>query len=262
MAYTLTVANQKGGVGKTTTVINLGAALAEKGHRILLVDMDPQGGLSTSMGVESYFLDKTIYQVLTDGRTKLQDVIIQVREKIFVAPANIDLSAAEMELVSAIAREYILRDSLKAILPNYDFILIDTPPSLGLLTINALVAAKGVIIPLQCEYLAFRALRILLETIKKVKARLNRGLRIIGILPTMYDSRLTHSKEVLDEIRSIFGPLVFNTVVKKSVKFAEAPVAKMPILEYAPQHDGAEAYRKLAEEVLNVIQSKPQGQGG
>lgn len=257
MAYTIAVANQKGGVGKTTTVINLGAALAEKGHKILMVDMDPQGGLSTSMGIESHFLDKTMYQVLTDGKTKLQDVVIQVREKIFVAPANIDLSAAEMELVSAIAREYILRDSLKPLLPAYDFIVIDTPPSLGLLTINALVAAKGVIIPLQCEYLAFRALRILLETIKKIKAKLNRNLRILGILPTMYDSRLIHSREVLEEIRSIFGPLVFNTVVRKSVKFAEAPVAKMPILEYAPQHEGAEAYRSLAEEVLNVVKSKP-----
>ena len=256
MDYVITVANQKGGVGKTTTVINLGAALAEKGHDVLLIDLDPQGALSISLGIPSYSLDKTIYQALMDSEVSIADIIVPVRERLHVAPANIDLSAAELELVAAIAREYVLREALTPIRDDYAFVLIDTPPSLGLLTVNALTAADGVIIPLQCEYLAMRALRLLLNTINTVKAKLNRELRILGILPTMYDTRTIHSREVLEEIRSVFGPLVFDTVIKKSVRFAEAPVAQKPILEYDKRHEGAQAYRKLAQEVIDGIKSQ------
>jgi chromosome partitioning protein len=251
MSVVIVIANQKGGVGKTTTTINLGAALAELGRRTLLVDMDPQSALSGAMGLGTDDLDRTIYNALVDSRVPIQDIIQTVRPNLDVAPSNIDLAAAEVELVSAIGREYILKEIIAPIRNEYDYILIDAPPSLGLLTVNALTAADQVIIPLQCEYLALRGMRFLLETIEKVKTKLNPQLEIRGILGTMYNTRTIHAQEVVAEIRSLFGDKVFDIVVKSSIRFAEAPLAHQPILEYDPKHDGASAYRQLAEVIVH-----------
>jgi len=251
MSVVIVVANQKGGVGKTTTVMNLGAALNELGRRILLVDLDPQSALSAGLGVDSYQLNETIYDVLVDSRVTMQSVIRPIRSNLDVVPSNIDLAAAEIELISAIGREYIFKEALAPVRGNYDYILVDSPPSLGLLTVNALTAADEVIIPLQCEYLALRGMRSLLETIEKVKAKLNPHLEIRGILGTMFNARTLHAQEVMEEIRSIFGDKVFDVVVKSSIRFAEAPVAHQSLLEYDPRHEGAMAYRKLAEVIVN-----------
>jgi chromosome partitioning protein len=251
MSVVIVVANQKGGVGKTTTAINLGSALNELGKRVLLIDLDPQSALSAGLGVDSYQLDETIYDVLVDSRVTIQSIIRPVRPNLDVAPSNIDLAAAELELISAIGREYIFKEALAPIRKKYDYILVDSPPSLGLLTVNALTAADEVIIPLQCEYLALRGMRSLLETIEKVKAKLNPHLEIRGILGTMFNSRTLHAQEVMDEIRSIFGDKVFDVVIKSSIRFAEAPVVHQSLLEYEPRHEGAMAYRKLAEVIVN-----------
>jgi chromosome partitioning protein len=251
MSVVIVIANQKGGVGKTTTAMNLGVALTELGQRILLVDLDPQSALSAGLGVDSYQLDETIYDVLVDSRVTMQSVIRPIRANLDVVPSNIDLAAAEIELISAIGREYIFKEALAPVRGNYDYILVDSPPSLGLLTVNALTAADEVIIPLQCEYLALRGMRSLLETIEKVKAKLNPHLEIRGILGTMFNARTLHAQEVMEEIRSIFGDKVFDVVVKSSIRFAEAPVVHQSLLEYDPRHEGAMAYRKLAEVIVN-----------
>lgn len=251
MSVVIVIANQKGGVGKTTTAINLGAALAELGRRTLLVDMDPQSALTGAMGLGTDDLERTIYNVLVDSRLPIQNIIQPSRPNLDVAPSNIDLAAAEVELVSAIGREYILKEVLAPVRDEYDYILIDAPPSLGLLTVNALTAADQVIIPLQCEYLALRGMRFLLETIDKVKTKLNPALEIRGILGTMYNARTIHAQEVIEEIRSLFGDKVFDIVVKSSIRFAEAPLAHQPILEYDTRHDGASAYRQLAEVIVD-----------
>ena len=251
MSVVIVIANQKGGVGKTTTAINLGSALNELGQRVLLVDLDPQSALSAGLGVDSYQLDETIYDVLVDSRVTMQSVIRPIRANLDVVPSNIDLAAAEIELISAIGREYIFKEALAPVRGNYDYILVDSPPSLGLLTVNALTAADEVIIPLQCEYLALRGMRSLLETIDKVRAKLNPHLEIRGILGTMFNARTLHAQEVMDEIRSIFGDKVFDVVVKSSIRFAEAPVVHQSLLEYDPRHEGAMAYRKLAEVIVN-----------
>ena len=251
MSVVIVVANQKGGVGKTTTAMNLGAALNELGQRVLLVDLDPQSALSAGLGVDSYQLDETIYDVLVDSRVTMQSIIRPIRANLDVAPSNIDLAAAELELISAIGREYIFKEALAPVRGNYDYILVDSPPSLGLLTVNALTAADEVIIPLQCEYLALRGMRSLLETIEKVRAKLNPHLEIRGILGTMFNARTLHAQEVMDEIRSIFGDKVFDVVIKSSIRFAEAPVVHQSLLEYDPRHEGAMAYRKLAEVIVN-----------
>lgn len=251
MPVVIAIANQKGGVGKTTTAINLGAALAELGRRTLLVDLDPQSALSGAMGLDSDNLQKTIYDVLVDSRVPIQDIVQSSRPNLDIVPSNIDLAAAELELISAIGRERILKEALDTIVDQYDYVLIDAPPSLGLLTINALTASDQVIIPLQCEYLALRGMRFLLDTIEKVKTKLNPQLEIRGILGTMYNARTLHAQEVIGEIRSLFGSKVFDVVVKSSIRFAEAPLAHQPILEYDPKHDGAKAYRQLAEVIVN-----------
>jgi chromosome partitioning protein len=247
----IALANQKGGVGKTTTTISLGAALAEEGARILLVDFDPQGALSVGLGLNPNSLEATVYNLLLDPSTSLRDVVHRSKiEGLDLLPSNIDLSAAEVQLVSEVAREQMLKRALEPAKAFYNYILIDCPPSLGLLTINALTAADSVIIPLECEYFALRGMALLMDTIRKVQERLNAQLEIKGILATMLDSRTIHSREVLARVGEAFGDRVFKTVIRKTVKFAEAPVAGEPILTYAPRSGGSQEYRDLAREVM------------
>ncbi len=251
MAQIIAIANTKGGVGKTTTTINHGAGLFKLGKRVLLVDLDPQSALTASMGLNPGKLTRSVYNVLIGDGTKVNDIIQKSERGPDVLPATIDLSAAELELVSELGRESILRDALAAVKGKYDYILIDCNPSLGLLTVNALVAADGVIIPMQCEYLAMRGLQLLLRSIERVRLKLNPKLKITGILPTMFNARTTHSNEVLEETRRTFGDKVFDVVIKDSVRFKEAPFNMMSILDFAPNHEGAHAYRKLAEVIIN-----------
>ncbi|MBL8930978.1 MAG: ParA family protein [Kineosporiaceae bacterium] len=247
----IAMCNQKGGVGKTTSTINLGAALAEYGRRVLLVDFDPQGALSVGLGINPHELDKTIYSLLMDRSTAVQDVIRATNvPNIDLLPANIDLSAAEVQLVGEVAREQVLARVLRPIVDDYDVILIDCQPSLGLLTVNALTAAHGVVIPLECEFFALRGVALLVETIEKVKDRLNPGLEIDGILATMFDPRTLHSREVVARVVEAFGDQVFHTVIGRTVKFPDASVAAEPITTYAASHAGAYAYRLLARELI------------
>ncbi|HEX3003656.1 MAG TPA: AAA family ATPase [Angustibacter sp.] len=250
-ARVIAMCNQKGGVGKTTTTINLGAALAEAGRRVLLVDFDPQGALSVGLGINPHELDVTVYNVLMERSTDVRSVIRPTAVKdLDVLPANIDLSAAEVQLVGEVAREMVLGRALRAVADDYDVVLIDCQPSLGLLTVNALTAAHGVIIPLECEFFALRGVALLVETIEKVQDRLNPRLEIDGILATMYDSRTLHSREVVARVVEAFGDRVFHTVIGRTVKFPDASVAAEPITTYASGHAGAEAYRQLARELI------------
>ncbi|MDQ1289975.1 MAG: chromosome partitioning protein [Actinomycetota bacterium] len=250
-ARVIAMCNQKGGVGKTTSTINLGAALAEYGRKVLLVDFDPQGALSVGLGINPHELEKTIYNVLmerhADVRTAIRPSGI---ERLDLLPANIDLSAAEVQLVGEVAREQVLGRVLRPLLDDYDVILIDCQPSLGLLTVNALTASHGVVIPLECEFFALRGVALLVETIEKVKDRLNPGLEIDGILATMYDPRTLHSREVVARVVEAFGDIVFHTVIGRTVKFPDASVAAEPITTYASSHAGAYAYRLLARELI------------
>ena len=249
MAQIIGVANQKGGVGKTTTTLNLGAALHKEGKRVLLVDMDPQAALSTSLESPPRGAEKTVYDVLL-SRTAATRVVRRTGAGPDLIPANIDLAAAEVELMAEMGRERVLAEALEPVRDRYDFILIDCPPSLGLLTINALVASRDVIIPLQSEYLAMRGLGLLLKTVERIRAKLNRDLEVGGILMTMYNGRTLHAQEVLEEVRGSFGRKVFPMVIKTSVRLKEAPAAGLSILEYAPNHETARAYRALAKELL------------
>jgi chromosome partitioning protein len=250
-ARILAMCNQKGGVGKTTSTINLGAALAECGRRVLLVDFDPQGALSVGLGVNPLQLDRTVYNLLMERHVSVDDVMLKTHVPgLDLLPSNIDLSAAEVQLVGEVAREQTLLRVLQPVVADYDVVLIDCQPSLGLLTVNALTAAHGVIIPLECEFFALRGVALLIETIDKVRERLNPQLELEGILATMYDSRTLHGREVLARVVEAFGDRVFHTVISRTVRFPETTVAGEPITTYAPSSTGAKAYRDLAKEVL------------
>jgi chromosome partitioning protein len=251
-AKVVAMCNQKGGVGKTTSTINLGAALAEYGRRVLLVDMDPQGALSAGLGVPHYELDKTIHNVLVEPRVSIDDVLLSTRVKhMDLVPSNIDLSAAEIQLVNEVGREQTLGRALHPVLDRYDYVLIDCQPSLGLLTVNGLACSDGVVIPTECEYFSLRGLALLTDTVDKVRDRLNPKLEISGILLTRYDPRTVNAREVMARVVERFGDLVFDTVVTRTVRFPETSVAGEPITTWAPKSAGAVAYRALAREVID-----------
>ena len=250
MARVISVANQKGGVGKTTTVINLGVALAQNEKKVLLVDIDPQGTLSAGVGVNANGLDHTIYDAMMNSNDPVNQIIRPIKAYLDLLPANNDLAAAEIELIPELRREMVLHRVLEPLNNWYDYILIDCPPSLSLLTVNALCASTGVIIPMQCEYFAMRVIRLLLDSINRTKARLNSDLELTGILATMYSTGTVHAREVLEELRAAFGDKVFDVVIYKSIRFAEASVANKAIIEYSSRHKGAKAYQKLAQELI------------
>ncbi len=250
-ARIIAMCNQKGGVGKTTTTINLGAALAEFGRKVLLVDFDPQGSLSVGLGLNPHEMDLSIYNLLMQRDVKIDDVIVPTNVAgMDLLPSNIDLSAAEVQLVQEVAREQTLQRVLQPAISEYDVILIDCQPSLGLLTVNALTASDGVLVPLECEYFALRGVALLKTTIDKVTERLNPKLKIDGVLGTMYDGRTLHGREVMERLVQAWGDTVFHTVIRRTVKFSDSTVAGEPITTYASSSPGAEAYRQLAKEVL------------
>jgi chromosome partitioning protein len=250
-ARIVAVCNQKGGVGKTTTTINLGAALADYGRRVLLVDFDPQGALSVGLGIQPHDLEVTVYNLLMQRGATVTDAVMKTNVAgMDMLPSNIDLSGAEVQLVHEVGREFVLGGVLEPVLPEYDVILIDCQPSLGLLTVNGLACAHGVIVPLECEYFAMRGVALLTETIDKVSARINPRLAMDGLLATMYDSRTLHSREVLMRVVDRFGDKVFHTVISRTVRFPDATVAGEPITSFDPASTGANSYRDLAKEVL------------
>jgi chromosome partitioning protein len=246
-------ANQKGGVAKTTTTLNLGVALAEKGHKVLLVDLDPQGNLTMSQGFNPDSIERSMFDVLVH-RLPITEIIEEA--EVAIAVASIDLAGAELALSSMIGRERALEKALAPIREDYDYILIDTPPSLGLLTINAFVAADGVIVPVQCEYLSLRGLVQLQNTLTMIRENLNPTVEITGILPTMYDKRILHSREAVEILKENFGDLVFKTRIRKTIRYAEAPVKGLSVLKYDPDGDAADAYRDLAKEVLRGAKTR------
>jgi chromosome partitioning protein len=250
-AIVLALCNQKGGVGKTTSTINLGAALAEYGRRVLLVDLDPQGALSAGLGIAAHELERTIYDLMLSSGTQITDVLMPSGiEGVDLIPANIDLSAGEVQLINEVAREQTLARALRPVLHAYDYVLIDCQPSLGLLTINALACANGVIIPLAAEYFSLRGVAMLVDTIGKVQERVNPDLSLEGVLITMYDGRTVHSRDVVGMLHQRFGDTVFDTIISRTVKFPETTVAGEPITSYAPTSPAAQAYRALAREVI------------
>jgi chromosome partitioning protein len=250
-ARIISMCNQKGGVGKTTTTINLGAALAEYGRKVLLVDFDPQGSLSVGLGMNPHDMELSIYNLLMQRDVSIDEVIVPTNVPgMDLLPSNIDLSAAEVQLVHEVAREQTLQRVLQPAIQHYDVILIDCQPSLGLLTVNALTASDGVIVPLECEYFALRGVALLKTTIDKVSERLNPKLQIDGVLGTMYDGRTLHGREVMQRLVQAWGDTVFHTVIRRTVKFSDSTVAGEPITTYAGASAGAESYRQLAKEVL------------
>ncbi len=250
-ARIIAMCNQKGGVGKTTTTINLAASLAKYGRKVLVVDFDPQGALSAGLGIPNHDVT-TIYDLLLDTKRDAHEAIVaSTVEGLDVIPANIDLSAAEVHLVNEVARETILSRVLRQVSNEYDVILVDCQPSLGLLTVNALTAAHGVLIPMECEFFALRGVALLIETIEKVRDRLNPTLQLDGLLATMYDGRTLHSREVLERVVDAFGDDVLETVIGRTVKFPDASVAGEAIIQFAPEHAAAQAYLRLARELVS-----------
>ncbi len=250
-ARVISMCNQKGGVGKTTTTINLGASLVEYGRKVLLVDFDPQGSLSVGLGLNPHEMELTVYNLLMQKDVDIHDVVVHTNVPgMDLLPSNIDLAAAEVQLVHEVGREQTLQRALAQAMDEYDVILIDCQPSLGLLTVNALTASQGVIVPLECEYFALRGVALLKTTIDKVRERLNPSLEIDGVLGTMFDGRTLHSREVMQRLVEAWGDKVFHTVIKRTVKFSDSTVAGEPITTYASTSPGADAYRQLAKEVL------------
>jgi len=251
-AVVISMCNQKGGVGKTTSTINLGAALAEYGRKVLLVDLDPQGALSAGLGVPHYELAHTVHNLMIEPRVGIDEVLIRTRvDGLDLIPSNIDLSAAEIQLVNEVGREQTLGRALRPVLDRYDYVLIDCQPSLGLLTVNALACSDGVIIPTECEYFSLRGLALLTDTVDKVRERLNPKLEISGIVVTRFDNRTVNAREVMARVLERFGDLLFDTVIARTVRFPETSVAGEPIISWAPKSGGAQAYRALAREVID-----------
>ncbi|NYG57488.1 chromosome partitioning protein [Nocardioides daedukensis] len=261
-ARIISMCNQKGGVGKTTTTINLGASLAEYGRKVLLVDFDPQGSLSVGLGLNPHEMDLSIYNLLMERDVTFEDVVVPSGVPgMDLLPSNIDLSAAEVQLVHEVAREQTLQRVLAPAIDKYDVILIDCQPSLGLLTVNALTASDGVIVPLECEYFALRGVALLKTTIDKVQERLNPKLEIDGVLGTMFDGRTLHSREVMERLVHAWGDKVFHTVIRRTIKFSDSTVAGEPITSYASSSAGAESYRQLAREVLARVSTSESARG-
>ena len=253
MTRIIVVANQKGGVGKTTAVANLGAALSERGKRVLLIDLDPQSALTATFGLDSYNMPRSMYSVMVHDQASLTRILRPAGDtKMALAPGSVDLAAAEVQLVKRADRAYRLDQALRRSRVPFDYIIIDTPPSLGLLTLNGLVASGEVLIPVQTHYLAMRGVRSLMESIWRVKRRLNPSLQLLGLLPTMYRPGDRHAAEVVHELREVFGPKVFEVVINENSRFAEAPVAHQTLLSYAPDNEGAGAFRRLAEEIADA----------
>lgn len=250
-ATIISMCNQKGGVGKTTSTINMGACLAELGRKVLLVDLDPQGALSAGLGLTHDQIEDTIYDVMLDSQTSIHSAIQHTGvPNLDLVPANIDLSAAEIQMVNEVGREHTLARALRPIRRDYDFIIIDCQPSLGLLTVNALACSQGVIIPMECEFFSLRGLALLTDTVDKVSERINFDLEVMGILVTMFDRRTKHAREVMDRVVEYFGDKVLDTVITRTVRFPETSVAGEPITSWAPSSQAAQQYRNLAKEVI------------
>lgn len=256
MGRIIAVANQKGGVGKTTTVINLSACLAEKGKKVLVVDIDPQGNTSSGLGIDKNNLEHTMYELLI-GECELRDSIVQdVYEGLSVLPSNVNLAGAEIELIGIKDQHYILKKNLEKIRYKYDFILIDCPPSLNTLTVNAMTAADTVLVPIQCEYYALEGLSQLMHTIDLVRERMNERLQVEGVVFTMYDARTNLSLQVVENVKDTLKKNVYKSIIPRNVRLAEAPSHGLPITVYDPKSAGAEGYRSLAEEVIESSSSQ------
>lgn len=251
MGRTIAIANQKGGVGKTTTAINLSACLAEKGKKVLAVDMDPQGNMTSGLGVDKDSVENTIYNLII-GESKMEEVLIKdVSENLDIIPTNIDLSGAEIELLDVEEKEYIVRNEIDKIKDNYDFIIIDCPPSLSMLTINAMTTADSVLVPIQCEYYALEGLSQLIHTVELVRDRLNPKLTIEGVVFTMYDARTNLSLQVVENVKDNLEQTIYKTIIPRNIRLAEAPSYGIPINKYDPKSAGAESYLRLADEVID-----------